>query len=48
MVLVQFLVTVPDVDRFKAAYENWRDTFERDGAGDQRLYQSNRTRTRSR
>ena len=40
MVLVQFRVTVPDVDQFKAAYEKWRDAFERDGAGDQRLYRS--------
>jgi len=40
MVLVQFRVTVPDVDQFKAAYEKWRDTFEQDGAGDQRLYRS--------
>ena len=40
MVLVQFRVTVPDVDQFKAAYEKWRDTFGQDGAGDQRLYRS--------
>lgn len=40
MVLVQFRVTVPNVDQFKAAYEKWRDMFEQDGAGDQRLYQS--------
>jgi len=40
MVLVQFRVTVPDVAKFKAAYEKWRDTFEQDGAGDQRFYRS--------
>jgi len=40
MVLVEFRVTVPDVDRFKAAYDTWRETFGHDGAGDQRLYQS--------
>ena len=40
MVLVQFRVTVPDVAKFKAAYEKWRDAFEQDGAGDQRLYRS--------
>jgi quinol monooxygenase YgiN len=40
MVLVQFRVTVPHVDRFMAAFEKWRDTFEEDGARDQRLYQS--------
>lgn len=40
MVLVQFRVTVPDINRFKAAFEKWRDTFEGDGARDQRLYQA--------
>ncbi len=40
MVLVQFRVTVADVDRFVAAFTKWRDTFEQDGARDQRLYQS--------
>jgi quinol monooxygenase YgiN len=40
MVLVQFRVTVPDVDHFTSAYEKWRDTFQQDGAADQRLYQS--------
>ncbi|HXF35897.1 MAG TPA: antibiotic biosynthesis monooxygenase [Actinomycetota bacterium] len=40
MVLVQFRVTVPDVDRFVAAFTTWRDTFEQDGARDQRLYRS--------
>jgi quinol monooxygenase YgiN len=40
MVLVQFRVTVADVDRFTSAYRKWRDTFEQDGAADQRLYQS--------
>ncbi|MBI2238212.1 MAG: antibiotic biosynthesis monooxygenase [Actinobacteria bacterium] len=40
MVLVQFRVTVPDVDRFKAAFEKWRDTFEGDGAGNQQLWHS--------
>ena len=38
MVLVQFRVTVPDVDRFKAAVEKWKDTFEADGARNQQLY----------
>jgi len=40
MVLVQFRVTVPDLDRFKAAFEKWRDAFEQDGAREQRLYRS--------
>ena len=40
MVLVQFRVTVPDVDRFKQAIEKWKGSFEQDGARDQRLYQS--------
>jgi quinol monooxygenase YgiN len=40
MVLVRFRVTRPDVDGFTSAYERWRDTFEQDGAADQRLYQS--------
>ena len=38
MVLVQFRVTVPDVDRFKRAVEKWKDAFEADGARNQQLY----------
>jgi len=38
MVLIQFRVTVPDVERFKGAFEKWRKTFEEDGARSQQLY----------
>ena len=40
MVLVQFRVTVPDVQRFKGAFEKWRDQFEQDGARNQQLFVS--------
>ncbi|HYT30057.1 MAG TPA: antibiotic biosynthesis monooxygenase [Actinomycetota bacterium] len=40
MVLVQFRVTVPDVVRFRAAFEKWQDAFEEDGAAHQALYVS--------
>ena len=38
MVLVQFVVTVPDKDRFISAYDDWRDRFEADGGKDGHLY----------
>ncbi len=40
MVVVQFRVTVPDVQRLKAAFEKWRDQFEQDGARNQQLFVS--------
>jgi quinol monooxygenase YgiN len=40
VVLVQFRVTVPDVVRFRAAFEKFQDVFEEDGAGNQALYVS--------
>ncbi len=40
MVLVQFRLTVSDVDRFKAAYEKWKGVFEQDGGKNGALYQS--------
>jgi quinol monooxygenase YgiN len=39
-VVVQFRVRVPDVERFKAAFEKWRTTFEADGARNAQLYTS--------
>lgn len=39
-VLVQFRVRVPDVERFKAAYEELRPLAEQDGARNQALYQA--------
>ena len=40
MVLVQFRVTVPDVDRFKAACEKWAGAFAEDGGRNFQLYSS--------
>jgi hypothetical protein len=40
MVLVQFRVTVPDVERFRAACEKWYPTFEQDGARNQQVWNS--------
>lgn len=40
MVLVQFRVTVPDVERFKGACEKWGPAFEEDGGRNFQLYQS--------
>ena len=39
-VLVQFIVTVPDVERFKTAWEEARPLFEQDGATNGSLYQA--------
>ena len=39
-VLVQFIVTVPDVEQFKAAWEEARPLFEQDGATNGCLYQA--------
>jgi quinol monooxygenase YgiN len=39
-VLVQFRVTVPDVDKFKAAYEELKPLAQQDGARNQALYQA--------
>jgi quinol monooxygenase YgiN len=38
--LVQFIVRVPDVDRFKAAWEEYGPLFEQDGSTNNALYQS--------
>lgn len=38
-VLVQFQVRVPDVDKFKAAYEELKPLAQQDGARNQALYQ---------
>jgi hypothetical protein len=40
MVLVQFRVTVPDLERFRAACEKWYPTFEQDGARNQQVWNS--------
>ena len=40
MVLVQFRVTVPDVEQFRAACEKWYPTFEQDGARNQQVWNS--------
>ena len=40
MVLVQFRVTVPDVERFRVACEKWYPTFEQDGARNQQVWNS--------
>ncbi len=40
MVLVQFRVTVPDVDRFKAAFEKHVEEMKSDGAVNARLWVS--------
>jgi hypothetical protein len=40
MVLVQFGVTVPDVERFRVACEKWYPTFEQDGARNQQVWNS--------
>lgn len=40
MVLVQFRVTVPDVERFKAAFERSVPLMEGEGARNQRLFAS--------
>jgi quinol monooxygenase YgiN len=39
-VLVQFRVTVPDVDKFKAAWEELKPAAQQDGARNQALYQA--------
>ena len=38
-VLVQFTVKVPDVDKFKAAFEEGKALMEADGARNQALYE---------
>jgi hypothetical protein len=38
VVLVQFVVTVRDRDRFARTFDDWRDRMEADGAKDPQLY----------